>query len=584
MAFTTLPYYDWRMLKPKGTPHLYRQNDIWHVRVYVPKLVIPLVGKREKHKSMDTTDRHTARERADDWRRDQYRWFNELYDARANQPSVVEELSDAMIATMAREVYRDYRTEIDTDFADLIEAPLEEQLANEIAEEDRSATLQELLRDFDPISSAKQYANTQLRTHQLALSPDNPSYAKLVRRIREAFIQVYVDIVNTYANTPGRDDNSFFIDATTKEPIEPPNRTSNKLPTSYGLNDQANLLIAEVSNSRGAKGVAKIRNTMDLMQQWFGKNYYIRNIGRAEVTEFREALLNLPTNMAKRYPGRTMIEAIDQRRPEHETLSISSVNTHVRNVVQLFNTATMYDGNFRPPNLTRISLKDPVDELDKRYPFPVDRLMKFLAKAATLECDESLSPFYWCSIIALYHGLRANEIAALSPKDIVTRFGYPCIDLKLPKQIISGSRKGTSKTIPRTIPIHPILLRGGLLDYVQRAGGQDYLFPDFRETSDGYRSDDISDWATRLITSLGWKGQKLSFHSFRHTFLDALDDAETSEKWKAHLGGWRMKGVMNKNYGSKEMKERIIPAISPITYDDVDQFVTDVAARSADRN
>ncbi|WP_370634967.1 DUF6538 domain-containing protein [Cognatishimia sp. MH4019] len=572
------------MLKPKGVPHLYRQNDIWHVRVYVPKSVIPLVGKREKHKSMDTTDRRTARERADDWRRDQYRWFNELYDARASQPSVIEELPESMIATMAREVYRDYRTEIDADFADLIDAPLEEQLANEIAEEDRSATLQELLRDFDPISSAKQYADSQLRTHQLALSPDNPSYAKLVRRIREAFIQVYVDIVNTYANTPGRDDNSFFIDATTKEPIDAANSTSSKPAISYDLSEQANLLLAEVSNSRGAKGVAKTRNTMDLMQQWFGKNYDIRNIGRAEVTEFRDALLNVPTNMSKRYPGKTMMEAIDQRKPEHETLSISSVNTHIRNVVQLFNTATMYDGNFRQPNLTRISLKDPVDELDKRYPFSVDQLSIFLSKAVAHASEGSVSPFYWCSIIGLYHGLRANEIAALSPRDFITKHGYPCIDLKLPKEIISGSRKGSSKTIPRTIPIHPILRQGGLLDFVQRSKGQDYLFPDFRETKDGYRSDDISDWATRLITSLGWKGQKLSFHSFRHTFLDALDDAETSEKWKAHLGGWKMKGVMNKNYGSREMKEKIIPAISLITYGDVDQFVADFATRTTDWN
>ena len=112
-----------------------------------------------------------------------------------------------------------------------------------------------------------------------------------------------------------------------------------------------------------------------------------------------------------------------------------------------------------------------------------------------------------------------------------------------------------------------------LPEFARSLSGQKHLFPHFREDKDGYRSDDMTDWASKLVASLGWSGEKLSFHSFRHNFLHAADEAEISEKWKAYLGGWKLPGVMNKNYGSKEMKENIIPSVSKITYGELDSFL-----------
>ena len=84
MDFTTIHYYDLGMLRPRKAPHLYRQDDIWHVRIYVPKPVIGLVGSREIHRTTDQSNRAAALREAENIRSDMHVWFNELHE-RANQ-------------------------------------------------------------------------------------------------------------------------------------------------------------------------------------------------------------------------------------------------------------------------------------------------------------------------------------------------------------------------------------------------------------------------------------------------------------------------------------------------------------------
>ena len=211
------------------------------------------------------------------------------------------------------------------------------------------------------------------------------------------------------------------------------------------------------------------------------------------------------------------------------------------------------DSTFIVPNLEKLDLVDPVDAIDKRYPFTSGKLVKVFTQATTYQPDTHPGPMFWICAIGLYHGFRANEIATLKTTDIIEDFGTICIDLKIPDEVVKGERRGKSKTIPRRLPMHPVLIDLGFPEYVA-SRPEGLIFSDLPKSKDGYRSRKISDWATETVNSLGWKGQKLSYHSFRHTFLDALDDAGLPEKWKAYLGGWKLSGAMNKNYGSKEMK------------------------------
>ena len=566
------------MLTYRGLPKIYRQNDTWHVRVYVPKSVVSLVGKSEIHRSLKTTDRREAQESAFEERKKQYAWFNDLHQRQSKRTTIVENLSELQIGEIARSVYSDYQSEVMDEYIETLSLSSTKPDSQSIAASERDAILREMLDQFQLNETAKDYADRELKRRFLSLAPDNQSYGKLIQRIRDAFIQTHVDFVNNLANTPTRGNNPYFIDPSTQEPIQSLGSRAGSLSASYELSKLATDFVQEIRGSRRTKGVAKIQNTMDLMLDHFGLGADIREIKRPQVIQFRDQLRKLPANATKRYPGMNMSKAIANRKPQHETLSISSVNTHIRNLIQFFTTCSLNDENYRTPNLAKIIINDPVDAKDKRNSFAAEHLLTLFSSDWLETAASARNVFFWCCVIGLYHGLRANEITGLSPKDIIEKQGCLYIDLKLPRRLADGQAVGRSKTIPRLIPIHPILLHLDFSKFVLSAMGNEYLFADLREDADGYRSDDISDEMSRLISKIGLRGKKLSFHSFRHTFKDAADSAEISELATAYLGGWKVKGIMHSSYGSKEMKPTIIPAIRKITYGEIDKLVLEIGS------
>lgn len=478
---------------------------------------------------------------------------------------------------MARTVYLDYRKEVDADMSEYLNLPSQEQGLHTIPETERTSRLHELLSDFDLADAAQKYAGIALQQSGLAIPPDSADYAKLLKRIREGFTQVYVDIVNLYANTPARDDNPYFIDPVSQEP-KPPARTSNtESPVGFALSNLVPVVMEEVRVSRGKKGIAKFQRTLDLMCEFLGPLTDVRTIERSSILAFRTALTQLPTNATKRYPNLGMKDAIGARIPEHDTLAISTINGHMRDVKQFFSTCSMNIPNLQTPNLDRLSLHDPVDAMDKRYPFTSDQIISILKFAKTSSLGTDDDALFWICMIGLFHGLRANEIATLETTHIIQVHGTTCIDLKLPKALVNGERNGSSKTIPRKIPLHPALIQIGFPDYVASLP-TGMIFYELTPADDGYLSRKITGWCTDAIKSLGLAGRKLSFHSFRHTFLDELDAVGLPEKWKAYLGGWKSDGVMNKNYGSNEVKAYIIPAIGKLKYCDAVQEYVDMIA------
>ena len=540
----------------------------------MPKSVVNVIGKRELHRSLGTSNRKLATKKAEIERRTIFDWFNSILETTGRAPKKIETLSDGEIADIARTIYLDYRAEVIKDLGEYLQLSTNEQMGLAIREEERAGRLRELLADFDLADATKIYSGLALAKINITLSPNSEAYIKLVKRIREAFTQVFIDVVNNYADTPGRDDNPYFIHAESQEPIPP---AGSRRPTQkYILCDLIGPILEELRERRGQKGVAKMVTTFRLMQEYFGFSKDIREITRPDVIQFRSKLQQLPSNASKRYPGKTILEVIEARSPEHDVLSVATINSHIRNLIQFFRMCSMNDPDFRLPNFAQVSLNDPEDDIDKRNPFTADQIAAYLSFSNVKKAIAQKSDMFWITMIGLYHGLRADEIAGLKPENIVVKFDTYCIDLNLPDALLTRKRKGKTKTVPRMIPMHPILIKLGFPLLKETCAGQDRIFNSLRESADGYFSRSISDWTANNIETLGWKGKKLSFHSFRHTFLDALDEATISEKWKAYLGGWRLPGVMNKIYGSREMKEEIIPAISAVSYGEVDRLIAEL--------
>ena len=159
------------------------------------------------------------------------------------------------------------------------------------------------------------------------------------------------------------------------------------------------------------------------------------------------------------------------------------------------------------------------------------------------------SPFqYWCRYLALYQGMRVNELSQLYVDDIVNIGGTWCIDVTRDR---AGQRLKNYHS-RRTLPIHPVLIENGFLEFVaqSRAWGRATLFPGLTWGTNG-PGDAVSDWFNRsfLRKTCAVKDPGVTFHSFRHNFATTgvrsnLPDADVAQM----LGHTSGDSVLRKHY------------------------------------
>ncbi len=114
------------------------------------------------------------------------------------------------------------------------------------------------------------------------------------------------------------------------------------------------------------------------------------------------------------------------------------------------------------PSSKNLTLRDPVSEKEKRLPFTLDQLRQIFTSPLMRAEAGNQSMFFWCHVIDLYHGLRLNEIAGMDADCIADVEGIPCIEIRVPDTVLDRETHGGTKTIPRTLPMHWVLIELGL--------------------------------------------------------------------------------------------------------------------------
>jgi integrase len=191
-----------------------------------------------------------------------------------------------------------------------------------------------------------------------------------------------------------------------------------------------------------------------------------------------------------------------------------------------FNVAV--DNELITVNPTR-GLKAPRQKGQKsRLPFTVDELTSLFS------CDIFVSGHrpkggggdaaYWLPLIGLYSGARLEEIAQLRPADVLE---HPGLGWYLN---ITDEGDGSVKTANarRRVPVHPQLVRIGLIAYIEdiRKKRLPFLFPDLVVDVKDVRSGNWSKWFGRFKKGIvGLSDRRKVFHSFRHCFVDACRDS-----------------------------------------------------------
>ena len=199
-----------------------------------------------------------------------------------------------------------------------------------------------------------------------------------------------------------------------------------------------------------------------------------------------------------------------------------------------------------------LKVADDVHPRDKRNPFTNKQLRQIFDAPLYRGCvndqggyDQSGPNYprrgrFWIPLIALYSGMRLNEICQLDLADVKTVGGVECFSVT-PESARGGKdKKVKTMSSRRLVPIHTKLIEIGFLNYVadRRRQASIKLFPELPISATGYFSDPFSKWFVRFLIKCGAARDKTSFHSFRHCFRDAMRNAKLDHEIGLALGGW----------------------------------------------
>ena len=176
---------------------------------------------------------------------------------------------------------------------------------------------------------------------------------------------------------------------------------------------------------------------------------------------------------------------------------------------------------------------------------------------------------FWVPLLGLWTGMRLGECVQLRTDDVALMDG---VDVILVRRDEEGDKRLKTAASTRIVPIHSELKNIGFLKYVEamREIGEIRLFPELPKGKAGYYSDPFQKWFSRFLVKIGVKTPKTSFHSFRHCFRSALDDADISAERVRVLGGWARGGGTENMYGSGYRASALAEEIKKVRYDGLD--------------
>lgn len=268
-------------------------------------------------------------------------------------------------------------------------------------------------------------------------------------------------------------------------------------------------------------------------------------ITKPNVIEFKRILSRAPANYSKRFPGKTILEAIELnalRKQPFDTLDPYTLNnkhlSRLRTLLQwCVNNAILPDN---PANGVKVDGSTNGSE-PSRLPFTTQEINSIFTPLLDRK-NQPYSEQVWALLIAVHTGMRASEIAQLKISSIREERDILCFAVE-ERTKNAGSR--------RLVPVHSNLIELGLEERIAvlKRARQTHLFPTWFEQGKDSATDAnvrftqyIPRWFSRTyLPSVGIVDKRKVFHSFRHHLKTALAvsgvDRLTSDAITGHADG-----------------------------------------------
>lgn len=172
----------------------------------------------------------------------------------------------------------------------------------------------------------------------------------------------------------------------------------------------------------------------------------------------------------------------------------------------------------------------------------------------------------WGAWVGLYTGVRVAEVGQLTLADFVEVEGIPCI--RICEESEGQSVK--SDISVRTIPIHPKLIKLGLLKRVEslRKAGETRLFPSVK--TDGVNG--MGNWLSKafsrhVLATVGKpeKG-KFGFHSLRKSFIQGLQTLGVPSEIRAAYVGHELDDEHHAAYSRAPTMKELLDAVKKLDW------------------
>ena len=279
---------------------------------------------------------------------------------------------------------------------------------------------------------------------------------------------------------------------------------------------------------------------------------YINDITREDVRKFRNILTQLPPNRAKSkvYRDKSIEEILKIK--IDKKLSTRTVNTSLEAVSSLFEWCVKEQ--IIPTNPAKgLQIKDERRDVDLRDSFTKEDLDKIFSHKNFSRPKKNLA-YYWVPYIALYTGMRLEEICQLYVDDIYEIDGIYVADINdYPNRDGVKDKRVKTKNAKRIIPLHNDLIELGFIKYRDQVkkNKNERLFPMLKKSkSVNTYGHAVSKKFSKIVQDCALSGIK-SFHSFRHTFADYFKRLHLQNDLFKEIYGHRVESLAGRQYGSR---------------------------------
>ena len=535
--------------------YLSKVNGYWYFRIRIPQDLRRVFPSGELKKSLKTTSFKNAKSLVKVYCYRAERLFTHVRCGMLTGTQIKKLISEYLHTSL----------QADEDFRITYETPADNpqveklQRAYQAVIEDRKA---ELARN--DLSAIAPQADTLLQNTGIALDKDSAEYKRLCRELLKAEIAYFTvgleRYKGNYQNEYDKRFNSLFAESAASVETQESGKT---------LSEAITLHMKEKSLGKKLKPRSRVEYDsvytlfQDVIAYLIGKkDVYLSSLDTDTLIKYSETLSQLPANArkSKALKDKSIGEVLEAVKDTPiKPISDATKNRNLGLISSLLKWCVRR-GYMKLNPAEGLGVKESGKASEKRDAYTPKDLEILLHSPVFTNPDKGRPERFWIPFIALYSGMRLEEICQLQTADVKEAEGIPCFDVNEN----APDKSVKSEAGIRLVPVHPVLIKLGFMRYVQNQKDT-RLWMALERKKERYGLDFGKWYGKQIKAALFPDRARLNFHSFRHTFIDNLARAGVDWKLIKDLAGHQQEDITQGRY-TKVHLDLLFEAVKELDY------------------